>query len=359
VAHEKLEDTMVATMPGYVYVYLSNEETSPVDVYFDDFKVEQIKSPVVQSQDYYPFGLTFNSYQRESSFNNQYQYNGKELQDELSLGWLDYGARMYMPEIGRWGVVDPMADLARRWSPYRYGFDNPLRFIDPDGMYEYSNGYTTVDTKYDGGGVDHVQLSGDQMAAKQGQMDGYAATSAASANALVGGSTSLPGSSGSPVLSFNSKNRESREAYGQAGGNGPPNSKGKKQKESEGFFEKFAGFGIPGVPFYATKHGDNEYHTSNDKYIINKYGVAIKTQMGKGLFQLSTTPFWETYMGQDIVKTFPFLGTEKKRDGLSNMAKDTFWDGVFDSVWPIKIPVFIPEEWEQPVPPQLGTPKLR
>jgi hypothetical protein len=65
VAHEKLEDTMVATMPGYVYVYLSNEETSPVDVYFDDFKVEQVKSPVVQSQDYYPFGLTFNSYQRE------------------------------------------------------------------------------------------------------------------------------------------------------------------------------------------------------------------------------------------------------------------------------------------------------
>ena len=71
------------------------------EVYFDDFKVTQIKSPVVQQDDYYPFGLTFNSYQRETSVPNQYQYNGNEMQDKLNLRWLDYGARMYMPEIGR------------------------------------------------------------------------------------------------------------------------------------------------------------------------------------------------------------------------------------------------------------------
>jgi RHS repeat-associated protein len=91
--------------------------------------------PVIATDNYYPFGLTFNSFQSENSIENKYFYNGKELQKELNLGWLDYGARMYMPELGRWGIIDPLGEKGRRWSSYAYAFDNPIRFIDPDGMW--------------------------------------------------------------------------------------------------------------------------------------------------------------------------------------------------------------------------------
>jgi RHS repeat-associated protein len=138
VPHEKLAfegaERIIVKEPGYVYIYLSNENDTPVEVYFDDFKVKHSKGPIVSSQDYYPFGLAYNSYQRENSIQQPHQYNGKEIQDELNLQWMDYGTRMYDAQIGRWHVKDPLADLFPEWSPYSYAYDNPIRFTDPLGM---------------------------------------------------------------------------------------------------------------------------------------------------------------------------------------------------------------------------------
>jgi|GEM_PF-1768775 len=131
--HDYLAADVIIQEAGYVYIYLSNEDENPVDVFFDDFRVEQVKGPVVQMEDYYPFGLTFGSYMRENSIDQRFLFNGKEIQREVGVDWIDYGARMYMIEIGKWGVIDPLAFKYNSWSPYNYALSNPVILVDPDG----------------------------------------------------------------------------------------------------------------------------------------------------------------------------------------------------------------------------------
>jgi len=135
VPHERVfnTDPILITQPGYVYIYLSNESPTTVEVYFDDFKVTQIKSPVIQTDDYYPFGLAFGSYQRENSTANDYKFNGKEEQTELELGWLDFGRRMYQPDLGRFFTQDRYAESFYPISPYQYAANNPISFVDVNG----------------------------------------------------------------------------------------------------------------------------------------------------------------------------------------------------------------------------------
>ena len=84
---------------------------------------------ILQETEYYPFGLAIPRSGTDAI--NKYQYNGKEKQPET--GWLDYGARMYDPSIARWGVVDGVADLFEDVSPYVYGLNSPMMYVDPSG----------------------------------------------------------------------------------------------------------------------------------------------------------------------------------------------------------------------------------
>ncbi|WP_121329946.1 MULTISPECIES: DUF6443 domain-containing protein [unclassified Flavobacterium] len=102
---------------------------------------------VIDENNYYPFGLTHVSNSILPGTNNKYKYNGKELQDDdiggSKLNMYDYGARNYDPALGRWMNIDPLAENSRKWTPYNYAYNNPVYFVDPDGM--QSEGYGPAD----------------------------------------------------------------------------------------------------------------------------------------------------------------------------------------------------------------------
>jgi RHS repeat-associated protein len=95
---------------------------------------------LMQVTDYYPFGMVMNqeNYFASSVLSNKYLYNNKELQDDElagnSLGWYDYGWRMYDPALARWHVVDLLAENYDSQSPYHFSGNNPIKFVDLNGM---------------------------------------------------------------------------------------------------------------------------------------------------------------------------------------------------------------------------------
>jgi RHS repeat-associated protein len=130
VAHELVASpTINITQPGYVYIYLSNEETTPVEVYFDDFKVTHVKSNVVAGADYYPFGLPMEN--REITREDyRYGYQGQYAEEDKETGWNAFELRMYDARIGRTLNPDPYGQFA---SPFVWVGNNPVTGMDPNG----------------------------------------------------------------------------------------------------------------------------------------------------------------------------------------------------------------------------------
>ena len=113
----------ISLVDGKYHYYLKDHQGNNRVVVGQNGSVEEVNH-------YYPFGGTFAS----TSSVQPYKYNGKELDRQGGLDWYDYGARHYDVALGRWHVVDPMAEKYYLWSPYAYCLGNPVRFIDPTGM---------------------------------------------------------------------------------------------------------------------------------------------------------------------------------------------------------------------------------
>ncbi|RZJ72540.1 DUF6443 domain-containing protein [Flavobacterium sp.] len=134
---------------NYVYNYLDHLGNIRLR-YAADQQTGEVK--ILEENNYYPFGLKHNNYNISRSayidgggvgpctdcpkFYN-YKYNGKEWQDELAVGWYNYGARNYDPAIGRWMNIDILADNYAFASPYNYVLNSPTSAIDPDGKRVY------------------------------------------------------------------------------------------------------------------------------------------------------------------------------------------------------------------------------
>ncbi len=120
-----------------LFEYVIRDHLGNTVVTFSDMNKNKKITPseVLQRNYYYAFGLEIdgNWDNTSSPVRNAYLYNGKEHHNWNGLNWQDYGARWYMPEVGRWNSVDPMATKYPGHSPYNYCFNNPIYFLDPDG----------------------------------------------------------------------------------------------------------------------------------------------------------------------------------------------------------------------------------
>lgn len=158
-AHE--EGRTVKLDGDWQYQYNLTDHLGNVRVAFADANEDGIIDPLnheelLQENHYYPFGLRMGGILNgneegiaEAVPEQRMRYNGKELHTELGLGWVDYGARMYEPSMGRWNGGDPVSKDYE--SGYASMANNPIWLIDPMGLDTFKVDYSGTITQFSGG----------------------------------------------------------------------------------------------------------------------------------------------------------------------------------------------------------------
>jgi RHS repeat-associated protein len=200
-AHDYMTQEYVAREEGYIYVYVSNENSTLVEVYFDDVVVTHTPGNVIQANEYYPYGLQAQtSWTRESNVANNFLYNGgTELNKTTQVYDLYY--RNYDPVLGKFGQVDPVAGKYGSMSPFSFSNDDPVFWNDPQGddpSYDAiridSRIYSALMSMLSNPYTNNPYLHGDDMPADPGRQSGGGGGSMFGGSWSPSGGTELFGS---------------------------------------------------------------------------------------------------------------------------------------------------------------------
>ena len=116
-------DHMFVTEESFTRHYFHNDYLGSARLMTDE------GGDIVWARDYRPYGDERNN---SGNDDNPYKFTGKERDEEIGL---DYSwHRYYDYDLGRFTQIDPMFAKYPSLSPYQYAANNPLRFVDPNGL---------------------------------------------------------------------------------------------------------------------------------------------------------------------------------------------------------------------------------
>lgn len=120
--------------------HLGNTRLTFTDKDNDDI-IEVTSNPqtneILQENHYYPFGMNMNGqWMANPGREDKYKFNSIERNDDFGLNADMAYFRTLDGAIGRWWQIDPLAEIAHGWTPYRFGFNTPLYYSDPWGLFE-------------------------------------------------------------------------------------------------------------------------------------------------------------------------------------------------------------------------------
>ena len=148
-----VNNTVVSGVNNYNYVYNYTDHLGNIRLSYTQDPVTPSSLKILEENHYYPFGLKHTNYNTSkirfeeqlgkvllrtpsptATMPYQYKYNGKEYQDELGLNLTAMDFRQYDNAIGRFNVIDPLAEQDFGTSAYAFAGNNPVLFGDPSGL---------------------------------------------------------------------------------------------------------------------------------------------------------------------------------------------------------------------------------